>query len=150
LRASAARIGTSNGSDRPRCVWESGPDGGKPVSLLLFDRLGAGTPAAALTRDLRSLRYRLHFDRIAASNQNAYGRREAGCTVVALTSYMIVKLPDGRYRLYSLKVDPRTGRPRNLGTFRTLEEAERRERQVQFFKHRSAHGGIHPRSSGRG
>jgi hypothetical protein len=49
---------------------------------------------------------------------------------------MIRQLPDGRYRLYSLKVDPRTGRRRNLGTYSTLEEAERRERQVQFFKHR--------------
>ena len=50
---------------------------------------------------------------------------------------MIARLPDGRYRLYSLSVDPRTGRRRNLGTFATLEEAEQRERQIQFFKHRS-------------
>ena len=51
---------------------------------------------------------------------------------------MIRRLPDGRYRLYSLKLDPCTGQRRNLGTFGTLEEAERHERQIQFFKQRSA------------
>jgi hypothetical protein len=50
---------------------------------------------------------------------------------------MIRKLPDGRYRLYSLKPDPLTGQSRNLGTFSTREAAERHERQIQFFKHRS-------------
>jgi hypothetical protein len=49
---------------------------------------------------------------------------------------MIRKLPDGRYRLYSRKKDPRTGRRRNLGTFATRAEAERHERAVQFFKRR--------------
>lgn len=47
---------------------------------------------------------------------------------------MIRKLPDGRYRLYSRKLDPRTGRRRNLGTFRSRVAAERHERAVQFFK----------------
>ena len=47
---------------------------------------------------------------------------------------MIRKLPDGRYRLYSKKKDPRTGRRRNLGTFRTRPAAERHERAVQYFK----------------
>ena len=49
---------------------------------------------------------------------------------------MIRKLKSGEYRLYSRKKDSRTGKPRNLGTFATLEEAERHERQVQFFKRR--------------
>ena len=49
---------------------------------------------------------------------------------------MIRKLPDGRYRLYSLKKDPKTGKRRNLGTFSTREAAERHERAVQFFKRR--------------
>jgi hypothetical protein len=48
---------------------------------------------------------------------------------------MIRKLPSGRYRLYSRKKDPRTGRRRNLGTFPTRAAAERHERAVQFFKH---------------
>ena len=47
---------------------------------------------------------------------------------------MIRKLSSGRYRLYSRKADPKTGRRRNLGTFRTRAEAEKHERAVQFFK----------------
>ena len=47
---------------------------------------------------------------------------------------MIRKLKSGRYRLYSRKVDPRTGRRRNLGTFPTRAAAEKHERAVQFFK----------------
>jgi hypothetical protein len=47
---------------------------------------------------------------------------------------MIRKLPSGRYRLYSRKADPRTGKRRNLGTFDTREAAEKHERAVQFFK----------------
>jgi hypothetical protein len=47
---------------------------------------------------------------------------------------MIRKLSSGQYRLYSRKRDPRTGRRRNLGTFRTRAAAEKHERAVQFFK----------------
>lgn len=47
---------------------------------------------------------------------------------------MIRKLKDGRFRLDSRKVDPRTKRRRNLGTFRTRAAAQRHERAVQFFK----------------
>jgi hypothetical protein len=49
---------------------------------------------------------------------------------------MIRKLKDGRYRLYSQRKDPKTGKRRNLGTFATREAAERHERAVQFFKRR--------------
>jgi hypothetical protein len=49
---------------------------------------------------------------------------------------MIRKLKSGEYRLYSRKKDPRTGKRRNLGTFRTREAAERHERAVQYFKRR--------------
>jgi hypothetical protein len=47
---------------------------------------------------------------------------------------MIRKLRSGEYRLYSRKIDPRTGKRRNLGTFRSRAAALRHERQVQFFK----------------
>jgi hypothetical protein len=47
---------------------------------------------------------------------------------------MIRKLPSGRYRLYSRKVDPRTGKRRNLGTFSSLAAAKQHERAVQYFK----------------
>jgi hypothetical protein len=49
---------------------------------------------------------------------------------------MIRKLPSGEYRLFSSKQDPRTGKRRNLGTFRTRAAALRHERAVQFFKRR--------------
>jgi hypothetical protein len=47
---------------------------------------------------------------------------------------MIRKLKSGQYRLYSRKVDPKTGKRRNLGTFATRQDAEKHERAVQFFK----------------
>jgi hypothetical protein len=48
---------------------------------------------------------------------------------------MIRKLRSGEFRLYSRKVDPRTGKRRNLGTFATRRAAEKHERAVQYFKH---------------
>jgi hypothetical protein len=47
---------------------------------------------------------------------------------------MIRKLATGKFRLYSRKLDARTGRRRNLGTFATRAAAERHERAVQYFK----------------
>lgn len=47
---------------------------------------------------------------------------------------MIRKLASGEYRLYSRKRNPKTGRRRNLGTFKTRKAAEQHERAVQFFK----------------
>ena len=49
---------------------------------------------------------------------------------------VIRKLKSGEYRLYSQKKDPRTGKRRNLGTFKTRKQAEQHERAVQFFKRR--------------
>ena len=48
---------------------------------------------------------------------------------------MIRKLKSGTYRLYSRKLDPRTGKRRTLGTFATRAKAEQHERAVQYFKH---------------
>jgi hypothetical protein len=47
---------------------------------------------------------------------------------------MIRKLESGKYRLYSRKIDSRTGKRRNLGTFATRAGAEKHEREVQAFK----------------
>jgi hypothetical protein len=47
---------------------------------------------------------------------------------------VIRKLASGQYRLYSRKKDTKTGRRRNLGTFKTRAAAEKHERQVQYFK----------------
>jgi hypothetical protein len=49
---------------------------------------------------------------------------------------MIRKLKSGEYRLYSRKVNAKTGKRRNLGTFGSRAAAEKHERQVQFFKRR--------------
>jgi hypothetical protein len=49
---------------------------------------------------------------------------------------MIRKLSSGQYRLYSRKIDPKTGKRRNLGTFETLVKAKEHERAVQYFKRR--------------
>jgi hypothetical protein len=47
---------------------------------------------------------------------------------------MIRKLASGKYRLYSRKKNPKTGRRRNLGTFSTRTAGEKHERAVQFYK----------------
>jgi hypothetical protein len=49
---------------------------------------------------------------------------------------MIRKLASGEYRLYSRKKDAKTGKRRNLGTFKTRAGAEKHERAVQYFKRR--------------
>ena len=46
---------------------------------------------------------------------------------------IIRKLPNGQYRLYSRKKDPK-GKRRNLGTYDSLAAVKKREQQVQFFR----------------
>jgi hypothetical protein len=47
---------------------------------------------------------------------------------------MIRKLATGKYRLYSRKKNPKTGRRRNLGTFTSRAAAMKHEKAVQYFK----------------
>jgi hypothetical protein len=47
---------------------------------------------------------------------------------------VIRKLKTGVYRLYSRKKVAKTGRRKNLGTFRTRAAAKKHERAVQYFK----------------
>jgi hypothetical protein len=47
---------------------------------------------------------------------------------------VIRKLKAGTWRLYSRKVNPKTGKRRNLGTFDTKKAAIQHEREVQYFK----------------
>jgi hypothetical protein len=49
---------------------------------------------------------------------------------------MIKNLKSGKYRLYSRKKDPRTGKRKNLGTFDTKGAAKKHEKAVQYFKNR--------------
>ncbi len=48
---------------------------------------------------------------------------------------MIRKMKTGEFRLYSRKKDAKTGKRRNLGTFRTRRAAQQHEKAVQYFKH---------------
>ena len=47
---------------------------------------------------------------------------------------MIRKLKAGSYRLYSRKKDPKTGKRKNLGTFKSMAAAKKHEKAVQYFK----------------
>jgi hypothetical protein len=47
---------------------------------------------------------------------------------------MIRKLQSGEYRRYSRKINPKTAKRRNLGTFKSRASAEKHERAVQYFK----------------
>jgi hypothetical protein len=49
---------------------------------------------------------------------------------------MIRKIGPGKYRLYSRRPNPATGKRRNLGTFATRAAALAHERAIQFFKRR--------------
>ena len=49
---------------------------------------------------------------------------------------MIRKLSPGKYRLYSRKKNPKTGKRRNLGTFSSRAAAQQHERAIQYFKQR--------------
>lgn len=58
---------------------------------------------------------------------------EKGCLRGLVKTARIRKLPDGKYRVLSEK-------GKNLGTSNTKGEAEKRLRQVEYFKHRDQHG----------
>ena len=47
---------------------------------------------------------------------------------------MIRKLKGGKWRLFSRKVNPKTVKRRNLGTFESKKAALMHEREIQYFK----------------
>lgn len=67
-------------------------------------------------------------------------RRAANTAMAARRSRsagdMIRKIAGGKYRLYSRKQNPKTGKRRNLGTFASKAAALKHEREVQYFKRR--------------
>jgi hypothetical protein len=65
---------------------------------------------------------------------NQAGARRLNGKVHNGQDIMIRKLQSGEYRLYSRKVNPKTGKRRNLGTFKSRAAAEKHERAVQYFK----------------
>ena len=72
----------------------------------------------------------------AAIGIGAFCTTPSGATAKARDRYlgMIRKLSSGEYRLYSRKKNPKTGKRRNLGTFKSRAAAEKHERAVQYFK----------------
>jgi hypothetical protein len=89
-----------------------------------------------MTQPQRMARKNQHTACIRAVVTGQTGNRTPTQTIIGRLVTMIRKLPDGRYRLYSRKKDPKTGKRRNLGTFKTRAAAEKHERAVQFFKRR--------------
>ncbi len=71
-----------------------------------------------------------------ATAARALHLRTGGAKVIVKGGMTVIrKLSSGKYRLYSRKADPRTGKRRNLGTFNSRAAAEKHERAVQYFKH---------------
>jgi len=97
-------------------------------------RLARGEMGSVLTGALEALR---REPRGAASARLVEISRRAWQPPAshAVIHGMIRKLTSGDYRFYSRKKDPKTGKRRNLGTFRTRAAAQKHERAVQFFKH---------------
>ena len=62
------------------------------------------------------------------------GNPGGGAVILNREAMMIRKLASGEYRLYSKKKNPKTGKRRNLGTFKSREAAKKHERAVQYFK----------------
>ena len=82
----------------------------------------------------RTLPLSLTFDHRVATGAEAARFLKAMIELARRKVRMIRKLKDGRYRLYSRKLNPRTGKRRNLGTFNSKAAALKHERAVQFFK----------------
>ena len=77
------------------------------------------------------------FNRINPENKrDASEATERALRITALNiseRQMIRKLASGEYRLYSRKKD-KSGKRKNLGTFKSLAAAKKHERAVQYFK----------------
>src|SRR5579883_1396407 len=106
--------------------WKSCP-GFVRSAARASERQGS-SPQIACPRDERT-------PAVPAKNatRNPWSNRRLSTQKRARTA-VIRKLPSGKYRLYSRRKNPKTGRRRNLGTFATRAAAERHERAVQFFK----------------
>jgi hypothetical protein len=71
---------------------------------------------------------------VLLSGQKYFCRTQGSGTFFLRFGDMIRKLKSGEYRLYSRKKNPKTGKRRNLGTFKSKAAAEKHEREVQYFK----------------
>jgi hypothetical protein len=55
-------------------------------------------------------------------------------TLLETPACMIRKLASGEYRIYSRKKNEKTGKRRNLGTFKTRQAAEKHEKRDPVFQ----------------
>ncbi|HEY3237309.1 MAG TPA: hypothetical protein VGJ84_21495, partial [Polyangiaceae bacterium] len=110
-------------------VYDDGLEAGKPVKLILFDRLGTGAPPPALHRDLRSLRYRLHFDRMEIRHAT-HDFLLADLSYGAITVPTVLSAQGPRLELKCEAVPP--DRAVDLSLFRDI--AARRQRAVQALR----------------
>lgn len=113
-----------------RYFYTDGPLEGERVRLALFDRAGAGEePPAPLHLDLRSLRYRLHFDRMQIRHVTAKG-------IVANVRYgkfwVPTVLSSNGARLYLVCESLAPHLKAELARWR--EQGERRQRAVQVLR----------------
>jgi len=87
------------------------------------------------TEDVFARRWQtLPFDGESRRAPGLDGAGSAASIRVRKETLMIRKLANGHYRLYSRKLNPSTGKRRNLGTFSSLAAAKKHEREVQYFK----------------
>jgi hypothetical protein len=110
-------------------VYVDGPQAGKEVRLILFDRLGVGPKGRELHRDLRSLRYRLHFDRIDVKHVTE-DRIVADLHYGALTVPSVLRTHGARVELQCEIAPPNVAR--DVGLYR--DRGSRNLRVVQALR----------------
>ncbi|MDR3484623.1 MAG: hypothetical protein P4M05_06905 [Bradyrhizobium sp.] len=106
----------------------------KPRPTVGTESLGVFASSAGSANHLRTAPRNSH-----SSSSTGIWNKSATIRIIPPSSWhevnlMIRKLQSGEYRLYSRKVDPKTGKRRNLGTFKSRAAAEKHERDVQYFK----------------
>ena len=89
--------------------------------------------ASSPSRAARSRRAKSRRRRCGARNSPTSRRRRPRCASGGGRKHD-PQAGGGKYRLYSRKKNPRTGKRRNLGTFTSRKAAEKHERDVQYFK----------------
>ena len=113
------------GHARPRAKCSSSSARCRAISAAT-----ASSPSrAAISRQAKSRRRPC-----AAPNSPTSRRRRPRCASGGGNAHDPQAATSGKYRLYSRKKNPRTGKRRNLGTFSSRKAAEQHERAVQYFK----------------
>lgn len=102
---------------------------GKEVSLVLFDRIGTGSVPEAVHRDLRSVQYRLHFDRLELVHVTR-DHVVADLKYGGLTIPTVLKSSGARLELECEVVPP--GASRDLGLYR--RRGEQKQSVIQALR----------------